>query len=131
MTAQSFAKLYAQLSKLLSELSEEDLIAVADGRANLALTIEHKGAAKKIGGTAKKAAKTAPVSVDDLLAALNETNSLTQALNMMESKKATAPQLKELAVRLKLPATGAKQALMYRLASHISSHANAQALRQA
>jgi len=129
MTAQNFAKLYAHLSKLLSELTDEELTAAVEGKALLALTVEYKSAAKKVGGAAKKAPKPPAVSAYDLAASLNTASTRTEALNLIEGSKPTGSLLKEVAALLNLPATGTKAAITNRIVDHIGSRADAQVLR--
>lgn len=129
MNAQAFAKLYAHLSKLLAELSEEELIAAVDGKALIALTIEMKGAARTVGGV-KKTAKKPQVSLDELAAKINTAASRVEVLNLIDQHKLGAAALKELLLLFHLPANGIKLVLAKRLADHIGSRADALAIRQ-
>ncbi len=130
MNAQAFAKLYAHLSKLLAELSEEELLAAVDGRALIALTVEMKGAARTVGGV-KKAANKPKVSLEELAAQINTAASRVEVLNLIDQHKLGAAALKELLLIFHLPTTNAtKPVLAKRLADHIGSRADALAIRQ-
>lgn len=129
MNLQSFAKLYTQLSKLLSELTDEELSAAVEGKAMLALSVEYKGAAKKLGGATAKKAKSPSVSVEDLMASLRLKPNRTDALNLLDQKSVNLPILKKIAKDLSLPATGKKPELASRIANHIGWTATAEAIR--
>ena len=129
MNAQAFAKLYSQLSKLLAELSEEELVAAVEGKALIALTVEMKGAARTV-GSVKKTAKKPQVSIKELAAQINTAASRVEVLNLIDQHKLSAPALKELLLLFHLPANGIKLVLAKRLADHIGSRADALAIRQ-
>lgn len=129
MNAQAFAKLYTHLSKLLSELSEEELVAATEGRALIALSIEMKGSVRKVGGTKKTAAKT-KIPIEQIATQIQSASSRNEVLNLIEAQKLKAAELKELLLLFQLPANGVRVVLVKRLADHIGSRADALAIRQ-
>ena len=129
MTAKSFSKVLTQLSKLLEQLTEDEIAAVAESTAQLVLTIEVKGQSRKVGATSKKATKAALITPQQMAENLSRCNTRQEALTILEDSKYTGPRLKELLVLMKLPTNGDKAALSRRIVEHVGSRADAGAIR--
>ena len=129
MTAKSFTKVLTQLSKLLEQLSEEEIMAAAEGTAQLALSVEIKGLSRKLGGTGKKP-KAPSITPQALADRLNHCASRTDALTQIEDSKFTVAQLKEVLGLFNLPTTGNKKAdLTSRLVTSVGTRADSRAIR--
>ena len=128
MTAKSFAKLNAQIAKLLELLSDEELVAAAEGTAQLALTVEFKGQAKKVGGTAKKP-KAPSITPQQMVDRLHQCANRGDAMTLIEDSKFTGDQLKATLALLNLPVSGKKADFISRLQSFVGVRADGAAIR--
>ncbi len=134
MTAKTFSKVLAQISALLEGLSEEEITAAAEGKADLVLVIEHKGATKRVASSKTKATKSVEpkIAPADLAATLEQCSTRGQALTTIEDSKLTGAQLREVAQALGLPPkpkSVSKAAIKAQLVAHIGQRADARVIR--
>ena len=128
MTAKSFTKVLTQLSKLLEQLSEEEIMAAAEGTAQLALSVETKGLSRKLGGTGKKP-KAPSITPQALADRIRQCANRGDAMTLIEDSKFTGDQLKATLALLNLPVSGKKADFISRLQSFVGVRADGAAIR--